>query len=254
MVNISALELAATCKDTNFKILVDIGAQKNYISKKLVNSLQLKQIKNDENKRIVLADGTECTVNYFVNVEFEICSFKPMKFKIEAYVLTMLPSDLHIGLDFLKIVDANINLRDLSIQLSEVKFPFLNSEEYVEFPDREIYDKVGVIKNQEDIDKIVEKYRQTNLKIIEIGNIEHSIKLKSNDIICCKPFRTPLKLKEPLREEIKTLLSNKIIKHSNSFYASPAFPIIKKNGKVRKVVDYRKLNAKQYQKVIHFLI
>ncbi|KAG0424259.1 Retrovirus-related Pol polyprotein from transposon, partial [Dictyocoela muelleri] len=35
---------------------------------------------------------------------------------------------------------------------------------------------------------------------------------------------------------------NKIIRHSKSPYNSPAFPIIKRNGKIGLVIDFRKLN------------
>lgn len=72
--------------------------------------------------------------------------------------------------------------------------------------------------------------------------MEHRIPLITNQPIFCKPFQTPLKLKTKLQLEIRRLLDNNIIKPSNSYFASPAFPILKPNGEVRLVVDYRKLN------------
>ncbi|KAG0442502.1 Retrovirus-related Pol polyprotein from transposon gypsy [Dictyocoela muelleri] len=42
--------------------------------------------------------------------------------------------------------------------------------------------------------------------------------------------------------EINNLVSLNIIRASKSPYSSPAFPIIKRNGKIRLVIDYRKLN------------
>jgi hypothetical protein len=47
---------------------------------------------------------------------------------------------------------------------------------------------------------------------------------------------------DPVKKEIEKLESLNIIRKSTSTYASPAFPIFKKNGTIRIVVDYRGLN------------
>lgn len=53
----------------------------------------------------------------------------------------------------------------------------------------------------------------------------------------------PQTLQAPLNDELKRLLRLKIIRQSTSAFASPAFPLLKKNGNVRLVVDYRQLNS-----------
>lgn len=45
-----------------------------------------------------------------------------------------------------------------------------------------------------------------------------------------------------MKEEIARLLKEGIIRKSNPSFASPCFPIVKKNGKIRLIVDYRELN------------
>lgn len=45
-----------------------------------------------------------------------------------------------------------------------------------------------------------------------------------------------------VEEEIKQLTEHQIIVPSTSRFNSPAFPILKRNGKIRVVIDYRELN------------
>lgn len=55
-------------------------------------------------------------------------------------------------------------------------------------------------------------------------------------------FRISLGLKQKVEDEIQKLLKDDIIRRSQSQYASAAFPILKKNGKIRILVGYRALN------------
>ncbi len=80
----------------------------------------------------------------------------------------------------------------------------------------------------------------------EIGNVKnyfHSISLRNN--IFCKPspYKIPYKIKDKLMEEIERLEELRIIRKSHSDITSPAFPIPKRNGSLRLVVDYRRLNS-----------
>lgn len=52
----------------------------------------------------------------------------------------------------------------------------------------------------------------------------------------------PFKAKKAFDEEIENLLKLWIICESVSQYVSPDFPIMKKNGTIRLVVDYREIN------------
>lgn len=72
--------------------------------------------------------------------------------------------------------------------------------------------------------------------------MEHEIHLKNEGAIDIPSFRLPVKLESLVMKELEYMIENKIIKASNSKFGFPAFPLIKKNGKIRLVVDYRKLN------------
>lgn len=72
--------------------------------------------------------------------------------------------------------------------------------------------------------------------------IEFDINLISQEPIFYKPYRLSEKEKQIVRQKIKDLLDNNIIRESKSCYASPAILVKKKNGDYRIAVDYRKLN------------
>lgn len=46
-------------------------------------------------------------------------------------------------------------------------------------------------------------------------------------------------MREPVKEELEKLISSGAIRKSRSPFSSPAFPIRKRNGQIRLVIDYR---------------
>ncbi len=52
----------------------------------------------------------------------------------------------------------------------------------------------------------------------------------------------PLNVEDKFREELNSLLAQGIITESDSHWCSPPLPVRKKDGSIRIVVDYRKLN------------
>ena len=71
---------------------------------------------------------------------------------------------------------------------------------------------------------------------------EHSINLTDNDPIVTKPYPIPFKQRERLREEMKKMEEQGIIRKSNSPYASPVVIVQKKDSELRICPDYRKIN------------
>jgi len=64
----------------------------------------------------------------------------------------------------------------------------------------------------------------------------------SSPPIHCSPYRYSPKEKEIIKTQVAELLEAGIIEPSNSPWSSPVILVPKKNGKIRMVVDYRKLN------------
>ncbi len=72
---------------------------------------------------------------------------------------------------------------------------------------------------------------------------EHSITVTSTTPIWSPPYSVPLAHQEAFRLEIENLLSLGIIEPSCSKWSSSPMPVRKKDGGIRIVIDYRKLNS-----------
>lgn len=73
---------------------------------------------------------------------------------------------------------------------------------------------------------------------------EMKIRLNDNTPVTYKPYRLPFSERAKVREIISELLSNGVIRESQSAYSSPIVLVRKKNGDSRLCVDYRALNKK----------
>ena len=72
--------------------------------------------------------------------------------------------------------------------------------------------------------------------------IEHKIELTGNNPVRSRPYPLPYAMRENLKREIQDMLSLRIIRESNSPFASQIVIVKKKDGLDRICVDYRKLN------------
>ncbi|CAK1597571.1 unnamed protein product [Parnassius mnemosyne] len=73
---------------------------------------------------------------------------------------------------------------------------------------------------------------------------EMHIQLHDDTPVSYKPYRLPYSERLVVRDIVNELLDAKIIRDSNSSYASPIVLVKKKNGEHRLCVDYRALNKK----------
>ena len=73
--------------------------------------------------------------------------------------------------------------------------------------------------------------------------VSHRIDVGENLPVHTAPYRTSPKDRNIIQQEIEKMLAAKVIRHSNSPWASPIVLITKKDGSVRFCVDYRKLNS-----------
>lgn len=75
-----------------------------------------------------------------------------------------------------------------------------------------------------------------------IPSHEMEIDIHDKTAIRSYPMTVPYKLQDEMKQEINRLMDLGIIHQSESKYTSPAFPIRKRNGKIRLIIDYRKIN------------
>lgn len=91
-------------------------------------------------------------------------------------------------------------------------------------------------------DDIISEFAMHNPILGTIHNENMEIELEHNTPFQRLPYTIPYGLKDNVNEEVKRFLDLGIIRKSNSKYASPAFAILERNGKIRLVEDYRELN------------
>ncbi len=70
----------------------------------------------------------------------------------------------------------------------------------------------------------------------------HKIKVSCDKPLWSPAYVLPLNVEDKFREELNSLLAQGIITESDSHWCSPPLPVRKKDGSIRIVVDYRKLN------------
>lgn len=124
-----------------------------------------------------------------------------------------------------------------------------NTNRYDPLPLNEV--KVGIELDSEQRERfyaLLEKYRDCfAMNLSELGETnltEMHINLTDNVPVVHNPYRMSQSEKEQLSVIIEDLLSNDIIRESNSSYSSPVILVKKKNGEKRLCVDYRALNRK----------
>lgn len=108
-------------------------------------------------------------------------------------------------------------------------------------------------KQQSDLSRIIADYKTNNPIVGTIENFNHKIHYNSPEIISLTPYKVPINIREQTKGEIKRLLELNIIQKSDSPFNSPALPILKNNGTVRLVIDYRKINANTVSDSFPFL-
>lgn len=86
-------------------------------------------------------------------------------------------------------------------------------------------------------------------KLTASSVVKHKIQTTDDNPVYTKTYRYPHAFKADVEDQIRELLDNGIIQHSNSPYSSPVWVVPKKTDasgkrKIRVVIDYRKINEK----------
>lgn len=138
-----------------------------------------------------------------------------------------------LGEPFLIAEEVQLDYREGTLRIAD-RFIYLDAlaKEFSESPDATLISKALTVKSKSGLSeaerKLLEKFGNQNPELGTISNYSMAIKLTDHRAIKRQPFSVPFKAQDALKQEINRLLRLGIIKESNSQYACPAFPIIKK--------------------------
>lgn len=230
--------------------LIDTGASENFIAKHLIEKLKL-DVEKMEPKEIELANLSKITINKRVKIEFKISNVNDTTYKIPTLIMDESGYDLILGNEFLKTFNIIINYREATLNIDGTEIELDNNDYEYNEQDQTLMEKTRIYNlNSEEkkVDEIkrmiIAPNKQTNPTLGEIANFEHIIRVTTNEPLKFKQYKVPEKYKQMVVEEIQKLLDLNIIRHSNSQFCSPAFPIIKRNNSIRLVIDFRELNLR----------
>ena len=243
------VSLSAIIKEANVNCLLDTGAQGNYINTSIAESLKL-PIERLAPLEIELANKTKEIVIKSTSFGLSFPETRETVYKIKARLLDNASYDLILGMSFLKDYKVCLDFESNKIKVGsqEYEIPENPNTDWKNCPDQKIFERVNstIISStneMETLERIVEEAKKANPTIGKIGIFPHHIELKEKLGFRFSPYQIPIKLQRAVTEELKRLKDNSIIRPSFSSVVSPAFPVLKRDGSVRLVVDFRRLNS-----------
>ncbi|WP_438544757.1 reverse transcriptase domain-containing protein [Clostridium sp.] len=258
--NTNLLQIEGKLADITTNFTIDTGATRNFINEGFLLKNNLETIFTEPSE-VTYGNGqthtsTKCVKNIIKQLGNKIIN-KPVRLT----VIKNLPEDIILGNSFLKENNAIINFTENTLQLEETKL-LLNNQgktDWINSPDYQLLCKTDNPRNghlskdiPESIKNIIQKTIENNPELGTLPSEGFRIPLSDDAPVFSKPYPMPYNLHKAVKEEIDKLIKLKVIRKSRSLYASPAWPILKKNGKVRLVVDYKKLNAKTVKQAFPF--
>ena len=245
--NIKGTEILIEINGQKCKAILDSGSDFSLINHSLSTNLNL--TKKTRNIPIVFKSigGDEIESIHSSITDMKIEGIIKKSFIIELLFIPTTINEIILGKDFLVKYNVILNFHNQCIIIDNdyVKMPINDNTRQLSEPDRLIVEKNTCFVSQtaklpSEIDNFLLK---TNTLIGKIRNIKHTIPLKEKKFIQKKPYPIPYPLISQTKAEINRLLTLNIIRKSQSHFASPAFPILKKDESIRLVVDYRELNS-----------
>ena len=254
-------------------VLVDSGATHNFISRKLVESMGWKK-EPTPSMRILMGDGHRADTS-------GICRNLPMELGrlqcvLDAFSFDLQDIDMVLGIAWLTslgemVVDWKLQTMKINVQGTVVLLRGIgehwtsqtarhglvgsNSRQVdglmmrldIRRP-KEEEDRLSYLNDQqrEEIDAILDIFAQVFQEkkgLPPIRAKSHCINLfQGQGPVNVRPYRYAHYQKDAIERQVKDLLDNGVIRHSNSAFSSPVILVRKKDQSWRMCVDYRALN------------
>ncbi len=238
--NLKKIKLDGKLNEIPTKLLMDTGSQHTIISRSLLINRKIQTIPLKKPISIVTANNSETLITERANVLIDLDKIPSCSFKASALVIPKGPNYLILGMDFLVNQRAIINLETFSLSIDGHSLKIIEEEDlnpYTLLINKSSCNTVQYLKT-----KISDQIINKNEMIGKMRIPPAKIRLHNPTPISSPSYSIPHKYKHQIKEEIERLLRMNLIRLSRSEFCSPAFPVVKRNGSIRLVVDYRKLN------------
>ena len=138
-----------------------------------------------------------------------------------------------------KLTGGENDRRVFSHELENEKFDLLHLNEF----------------EQNSLSRIIKEYNEkVKLTLLNKSKIpyEHELVIKANIPVSSKARVLPHSYETEVNKQIEDLLDKGVIEISDSPFASPIVPVVKRDGSIRICCDYRKLNEKNNSIVVSY--
>ena len=244
---LKSIVLCGVIRNKQVSCLLDSGSDESYIQEETALEMNL-ETENTKIKTIEVANNETVKVEKKVEVLLELKSTPAAEYKMDLYLMKNMSIEVILGMDFLQKFSCILNFKEplLTIDGHAVELE-TDKNMWSDSPDKILDEKSKVccvkMSPEERIKQVVMESKKKNPLLGLIDGYEHHILLTNTSHFGSNGYTVPLSLSQELKDEIKKLLELKIIKYSTSTWISAAFPILKRNGKIRLIIDYRRLNS-----------
>ncbi|KAF5468849.1 hypothetical protein F2P56_012962 [Juglans regia] len=217
-VNNNAMKLFGKIGSVSVEILVDSGSTHNFLDPMVVEATKLKVIR-DEALQVRVANGTKILTQGKCD---QLVTIQGTKFLVPFHVLTLGGCNIVLGVQWLKTLGSiQWNFIDMSMQF-EVDGKKLILQGLMSHFSSVFEEPVGLPPPRA---------------------FDHQIVLKEGSApISVRPYRYPHYQKAEIEKIVHDLLSNGVIRPSQSPFSSPVLLVKKAYGSWRMCMDYRALN------------
>ena len=188
---------------------IDSGAEKNFISQKLQEELQL-STKKTHIFILETADKRQLTVNKEVEAEFELLNISHTKFKVCLKIMKNLSTNIILGTEFLQTQKCVLDYENATVTIrnNPIEIQSIAAKQWTESPDKILAQKTKAMKISKPVEtsfytSFIKEKIKTNPIIGCFPNIEHEIRLISDAPITGKSFSIPVSLKAPAMNNYK---------------------------------------------------
>ena len=249
--------------NNHIECLIDTGANDNFIAESTIQKLQLHNKSFDVNMTITEFNGVRRRIYKAIKINFSFTETPDIAYEQLFYIYPQLEVEAILGLTCMKENQWKLDFSKTKISILQQDQNIsknLEPEEYLEARIKTAtieMNKNATAEIFEDINlnRVIQEAKNNNppLGKIKCQPLKLSYKSTAN-VVKLKPYKVPYAILPKLKKMIAKMIDMNIIRKSNSEYASPAFVIPKKNGEIRMVVNYKKLNENLISFLSHFLI